>query len=338
MKKVLEESGFNEMEIKDATSVFEPNMSVNEYFNISSNSHIVKSKAFPSYASLTTAISEEKNKKDPQKKVILPINARYLLSLAKQHHALLDDTIRTKFLTLLKEYMRASDLPNQDQGSILETIRANCMHTCTSFMTSEGDENTGLLPLQELAKFPDGDVTARHLSLALLEKIVRSCRNSKSSVDLVEQPDAFPLTHNCFLCPSTVFHRSHEIKPEEEEGEDKGKKRRKKADQSISSAGIELSSDEEEEEENQEGLPAGEPTFVNSVMARYNAMRGTPLDSVDDVKRHFQDVHSVGNNALGNNAVADHSLLLLCRYCENDDTQYRNTYSCCVQHLGDHHR
>ena len=333
MKKVLQESGFSEMEIKDATSVFEPNMSVNEYFNISTNSHIVKSKAFPSYASLTTAISEEKNKKDPQKKVILPINARYLLSLAKQHHALLDDTIRTKFLSLLKEYMRAPDLPNQDQGSILETIRANCMHTCTSFMTSEEDENTGLLPLQELAKFPDGDVTARHLSVALLEKIVRSCRNSKSSVDLVEQPDAFPLTHNCFLCPSTVFRRSHEIKPEKEGGE-KGKER-------SSAAGIELSSDEDEEEEedNQLGsLPAGEPTFVNSVMARYNAMRGTPLDSVDDVKRHFQDVHSVGSNAMGNAAVADHSLLLLCRYCEHDDTQYRNTYSCCLQHLGDHHR
>ena len=205
-KKVLGESGFNEMEIKDATSVFEPDLSVSEYFDISSNSHIIKAKAFPSYQSLTTAISEEKNKKNPQKKVILPINARYLLSLAKQHHALLDDTIRTKFLSLLKEYLRAPDLPDQDQGSILETIRANCMHTATFFVTSDEDEGTGLVPLQELAKFSDADVTARHLSLALLEKIVRSCRNSsKSSVDLVEQPDAFPLTHSCFLCPSTVF-------------------------------------------------------------------------------------------------------------------------------------
>ena len=331
LKKVLGESGFNEMEIKDATSVFEPNLSVSEYFSISTNSHIIKSKAFPSYQSLTTAISEEKKKKDAQKKVILPINARYLLSLAKQHHALLDDTIRAKFLTLLKDYMRAPDLPNQDQGSILETIRANCMHTASYFMTSDEDENTGLLPLQELAKFPDADVNARHLSVALLERIVRSCTNSKSNVDLVEQPDAFPLTHNCFLCPSTVFRRSHEIKPEAGKGEEG----RKKPDQPIRPAEIELSSDEDEND--QESPPIGEPTFINSVMARFNAMRGSPLDSVDDVKRHWKDIHSVGNAAMGNNAVADHSFLLLCRYCEND-TQYRNTFSCCVQHLNDHHR
>ena len=321
LKNVLSKAGFTEDQIAEATNVFSPNLTVTDYFNISGHSHLIKAKGFPSYRALTTCITETKGKRgDAKKKASIPITARYILSLAKQNHSLFSDVIRKKFLFLVREFVK----PTQDQGGILGTIRNHCLFTCALFLSCE--ENPRELSLEELAKIPDDHVNCRYLPIAQLEKTAKFCRTSKSAIDLVQNPEGVPVCFNWNICPSSV------TRAPKEEGSQEKKDEFSRGDHDDSNRFIGQAASTSSASNNVE-----EATFVDQVLANFNANKGIPLDGMDGILKHMKDVHSLGN-PIASSAIAKHSLLLVCRFCEGDPQQYRHVLCCCLDHTHDHQK
>ena len=61
------ESGYSAEEVKEATQAFEPSLSVADYFNVTSNSHVIQCKGFSSFKALSTCLEEVKAKKEKKK-------------------------------------------------------------------------------------------------------------------------------------------------------------------------------------------------------------------------------------------------------------------------------
>ena len=128
LKDWLSANGFSGERIESAISGFSPEQTVSEYYQISSNEHIIKALAFGSYKIFASLLRESKANPEVVKsrKVTVPVTGTYIISLIKSMDSLLLEFPRDEFLRALKTYktpVEEADLEGPRKSVALSAIR-----------------------------------------------------------------------------------------------------------------------------------------------------------------------------------------------------------------------
>ena len=125
-----------------------------------------------------------------------------------------------------------------------------------------------------------------------------------------------PLAFHCGLCPSTV-------------GEERGLKiTKEKSDQFARRVS-------DSHQSSKKDVPKA--VFVDKMYARANAYHVIPLDTNDEVFKHNQEVHRLGNPK-ASAILQEHRHILICRMCVNEKKWAKTCLTCCYNHHFDHTR
>ena len=127
-------------------------------------STLIQARAFSSYKAVMAAAEEIKNNEEfaRAKKLCIPVNAPYILSLVKSNDALLQDTVRDQYIERVKQFVNSSKGKKTTEESILTDIRGNCNLTASLFLQSCRKPKT--LSLLALSHKSDDDCQKREVS------------------------------------------------------------------------------------------------------------------------------------------------------------------------------
>ena len=203
VEAALQREGFPPNKIAEAASSFDPSMSVSHYWSSKTASTLIQARAFSSYKAVMAAAEEIKNNEEfaRAKKLCIPVNAPYILSLVKSNDALLQDTVRDQYIERVKQFVNSSKGKKTTEESILTDIRGNCNLTASLFLQSCRKPKT--LSLLALSHKSDDDCQKREVSQKELEKLIKICKTTKKPIDLVHNELNHQILYNCFICPSS---------------------------------------------------------------------------------------------------------------------------------------
>ena len=213
--KALKDMNYDNHVIHDATQMLDPSITVSQYQALTCNRHVIKSIGFSSYRSLRACLDSAK--KDPeqkkQRKAIITISAKYIMSNLKVNDQFLLDEPRNSFLKLVRDY----STPTKDErlgktdNSVIGAIRHNCLLSAKLFLESNKNPNT--LSLHDLAQYDPDQCETRSLSFKDIDKVIKTCQESKSEQDLLRNDSSIPTAFSCFLCPSASNPEDNESIP-----------------------------------------------------------------------------------------------------------------------------
>lgn len=128
LKDWLSDHGLSGDMIESAVNGFSPEQTVSDYYQISSNEHIVKALGFGSYKIFASLLKESKANPEvvKSKKVTVPVSGTYIISLLKSMDSLLLEFPREHFLEALKTYrtpVEEADLEGPRKSVALSAIR-----------------------------------------------------------------------------------------------------------------------------------------------------------------------------------------------------------------------
>ena len=306
LKKVMTESGFPTEKVEAAVGSFDPNLSVETYYKQYSNIHIVRSRAFSSYAALSAfANGPTKAVARGHRRYEMKITAPVILSLINSNQTLLSDGPRDQFLDLLRTYVKKTDphghCDGQTGNDVLKNIQINCLLNADIRLSSENQKSE--CSLAELSKFTDQAVPIRQLTSKDVNNIMKNVHNLKPDYDLVKNEGQLTLTFNCFHCRSAT-------RTQDENNPDKDNSNSK--------------------------LKITKQNQSQSVLAHFNVNKAQPLDNMTDIQEHMNNYHSIGDARMLSKR-GSHSFLLACPLCVRKG-QTDHVFSCCVSHLDDHNK
>ena len=73
-------------------------------------------------------------------------------------------------------------------------------------------------------------------------------------------------------------------------------------------------------------------SFVDEVKAKFNVHRLLPISSVEEAKRHENEIHLQMDLTFVNDAKS-HTNLFLCEYCREDEEMLEFSFNCCLAHI-----
>ena len=340
IEQSLREHNIPEHKISDAVRPFDQSLSVGEYFNSTTNAHVVQAKGFSSFKSLQACYDDAKNSAETKKtkKVELVLNARFILSTVKAYDLLLLDGTRAAFIKALRDFIApvpASFGSKEASYPVLSAIRENCRYSANLYLTSVESPVTS--SLENLSRMEDKSCQKRDIPLLQLDKVLKICKTSKSEINLLLTENAPHICFSCFHCPSSVVMDVS-----------KPKKARNPA-ASVSVSGDNGDDGDDDDDDDDDGGDDGDddddddgdsfqPTHhVNDLFKYFNVNKALPLESYADIKRHVDTVHRKGE-PFAITKAGEHSHLFLCRFCTVDSSLTPYSFICCQSHFFDHHR
>lgn len=305
LKTLVEDSltkdGWPPLKIETAVRLFDPNITLGEFFSVTSNCHLVQAKGFPSFKIMQAAFDDSKIKPEwkKAKKALIPLTARYLLSLVKANDSLMLDGTKDDFLAALKTYVKpcSGDKAESVTNDVLRGIRSFGLLNAQFYLASENASN--LITLQELSAQSDETCQRFDVPTKELEKCIRTCKTSKAEVDLFRNEQGFQFSLNCNHCVTSIRNPNDALP-------------KKLLAQYKDPATL--------------GPGHG---FVNKAMALFNANKAVPLDSTAAIRKHYEDSHRKGE-PFALLQSGNHNLLLWCKFCSRDPTLHSHAFICCL--------
>ena len=315
----LVDDGLGQDRISEILHSFDTNATGEEFRRAYVNCHVYKALGFPNSKAFHVAIADMK--KRGEKKIVIDITARFLLTLLKHNDGLTNDAPRDNFVKNVHRYnARAGDF---DYGkkflsriglkgvATLSTIRDNSIINCKSFIQSEvlGRKNYCSLELYaQREQFPKLEYTCRQM-----EKVNRIVtQNDSKTISFNRSNHDIGLKYNCWICPSSRVFIEDENSNESGVDETYGPGDREHVDTAK--------------------FPI---TLRDRVMSAFNVQRLAFYGSKSAADEHFKLCHS----ALTPTQLAGlngHHNIIWCPLCDEDQVEIACV--CCTSHLSDHHR
>ena len=319
----LTEDGLGQDEISAIINSFDSVTTGEDFRRAYINCHVYKALGFPNSQAFYVALADMK--KRGEKKVVIDITARFLLTLLKHNDGLTNDAPRDNFVKNVHRYsVRAG---NYDFGkkflsriglkgvATLSTIRDNAIINCKSFIQSEahGKQNyTSLELYAQREQWPKLEYTSRQMEK--VSKIVT--QNDSKTISFNRSTHDLPIKYNCYLCPSSRLLMNDENSNESGEDED-----------DVASYGPGSS-----ERADTGKFPI---TLTNKVMGKFNVQRLAFYGSKSSADEHFRLAHTaLTPTQLG--GLNGHHNIIWCPLCDQDNVEIACV--CCTSHLSDHHR
>ena len=359
-------AGLEKDKVEVTLATFDPSATIAEYEVRNKNSHIVKAKGFSSYSAFRAFCNDHREEKKAWQ---MPLTAEVLAANIKANDDLLSDLARDSYLANLRQWVNIHEKSSDsldaaveaahgevtDPGDVqtLITISQNVMKNATLRLASEEQ-----LVTKSLSEYAEGDnmfpprVFPKQTGAKFL-KIVSS--NKALDLDL-QRPEScdIPLAFHCGHCPAMATR----VKPAKQPRKSRSKKRKKQprdrdGDQSTDDGrGIDDEDDDDNDDDdnndddnddgrscfssragdNQDEHPERKKVlFLTPALGRFNVLKATPIDSLEDFLRHNAQVHRIGDPNLVAKTGA-HPFCILCRFC--NETTLKDSFQCCLGEFG----
>ena len=318
----LTEDGLGPDQISEILHSFDSAATGEDFRRAYVNCHVYKALGFPNSRAFYVAMADMK--KRGEKRVVIEITARFLLTLLKHNDGLTNDTPRDNFVKNVHRYSTRAG--NFDYGkkflsriglkgvATLSTIRDNSIINCKSFIQSEVDEKLNYTSLELYAQreqCPKLEYTSRQM-----EKVSKMVtQNDSKTISFNRSTHDIPLKMNCYLCPSSRVLMNDENLSGVDDNDDNS---------SYGPGGSER-------------IDVGKfpITLRDRVMGAFNVQGLAFYGSKSAADEHFRLAHC----ALTPSQLAGlngHHNIIWCPLCDEDDVEIACV--CCTSHLSDHHR
>ena len=315
MSEALKDAGFDQSQMEIVSSFFAPFGTVDDFLKQSRNSHLFKARGFSSFAAFSAAREEGisnirkqgrgrggRGRTKGPLKVNLTLSPKVLISLLKANPFIMDDSARYDFLRKLKEFSSAATafLKNgNDDIASISAVNLTILKNCL-FNTDIFLASEKVDRSLSLGDYCRGtEFPTRFLPHKELDAVMKTVTTSKHIYDLKNKNEKH------FKVSYSCF-------------------------KCPSNAGIKIDVDESVEVDFR---------LRNKVDAYANVNRLFPLDDIEAITKHIQEVHCVGGAKIAhlNN---EHSHLIVCSLCHRNNVpdQRHLQVVCCFGHLDDHLR
>ena len=350
------EIGLESEKIEATLASFDSTATISDYETRNKNSHLIKAKAFSSYASFRAFCEDHQGERKAWE---MTLDAWTLAANIKANDNLYTDSARELYLTNLRKWVTlneradlasvatSADMDVGDAQTLL-TISQNVLKNATLRLASEEQ-----LVTQSLADYAEGkemlpkrifpkQTTARFLKILASSKPLDLDLQRPESCDI-------PLAFNCNHCPSLARKVKVSASKSARQRKSRSKKRKNHRDQDANDA-TDVEDENEDDDDNDDdnnddnrrrfvsnddnNRDNDEPAtkrqklvFVTPALGEFNILKAVPIDNLDDFLRHNAQVHRIGEPNLVAKTGA-HSFCILCRLC--DALSIKNAFVCCL--------
>ena len=356
-------AGLEKDKVEVTLATFDSSATIAEYEVRNKNCHIVKAKGFSSFLAFKAFCNDHREEKKAWQ---MPLTAEVLAANIKANDDLLSDLARDSYLGHLRQWVAINERSDPldatveaahgeitDPGDIqtLLTIRQNVMKNATLRLASEEQ-----LVTKSLSEYAEGDnmfanrVFPKQTGAKFL-KILTS--NKALDLDL-QRPEScdIPLAFHCGHCPAMAT-RVKSAKPPRKSRSRKRKKQprdrggdhptddRQGIDEEDDGDDDDDDNDDDDDDDDDgrsrfssragddqdENSKRKKVLFLTPALGRFNVLKATPIDSLEDFLRHNAQVHRIGDPNLVAKTGA-HPFCIICRFC--NETTLRDSFQCCL--------